>query len=138
MSLVQLQIDPIKSQINNNYMYCSNCGLQNEDNAYKCVKCQALLHPEASQKTASVPDNNAEALKYIIPIGRSGIAIAAGYIGLFSILLIPAPISFVFGLWALSDLKKHPEKIGKGRAYFAIIMGIIFSIIWVIYYFSES
>ncbi len=64
-----------------------------------------------------------EYLKYIIPIGRSGLAIAAGYIGLFSILILPAPISVLFGVLALLDLKKHPEKIGKVRAWFAIISG---------------
>ncbi|MBF0556491.1 MAG: CD225/dispanin family protein [Nitrospirae bacterium] len=25
-------------------IYCSRCGTQNEDNYYKCVKCEALLH----------------------------------------------------------------------------------------------
>ncbi|MBF0488069.1 MAG: CD225/dispanin family protein [Nitrospirae bacterium] len=25
-------------------IYCSRCGSQNEDNYYKCVKCETLLH----------------------------------------------------------------------------------------------
>ncbi|MBF0457280.1 MAG: CD225/dispanin family protein [Nitrospirae bacterium] len=25
-------------------IYCCRCGTQNEDNYYKCVKCEALLH----------------------------------------------------------------------------------------------
>jgi hypothetical protein len=61
----------------------------------------------------------------MIPIGRSGYAIAAGYIGLFSILVIPAPFAILFGYLALKDIKRHPEKTGKGRAWFGIIMGIL-------------
>jgi hypothetical protein len=59
----------------------------------------------------------------MIPIGRSGYAIAAGYIALFSVLVIPAPFAILFGILALRDIKRRPEKIGKGRAWFGIIMG---------------
>jgi hypothetical protein len=33
----------------------------------------------------------------------------------------------IFGILALNDIKKHPDKMGKGRAWFGIIMGGIFS-----------
>lgn len=29
-------------------MYCQSCGQPNDDNAYRCVNCHALLHPSAN------------------------------------------------------------------------------------------
>lgn len=72
------------------------------------------------------------ALKYVIPIGRSGLAIAAGYVGLFSIILLPAPLAVVLGIMALVDIKNHPDKLGKGRAWFGIIAGTIGSILLIL------
>ena len=65
----------------------------------------------------------------LLPIGRSGLAIAAGYMGLFSVLFVPAPIALILGVMALMDISKHPEKHGMGRAIFAVVMGGIFSAI---------
>lgn len=73
-----------------------------------------------------VTDND---LKHIIPVNTSGWAIAAGYIGLFAIVVFPAPFALLFGLIALRDLKKNPTKFGKGRAWFALIMGGIGTLI---------
>jgi hypothetical protein len=67
-------------------------------------------------------DSN-ESLKWVLPVGRSGFAIAAGYLGLFSILILPAPIALVIGILALRDLKKNPALGGAGRAWFGIIAG---------------
>jgi hypothetical protein len=67
-------------------------------------------------------DSN-ESLKWVLPVGRSGLAIAAGYLGLFSILILPAPISLVVGILAVRDLKKNPTLGGAGRAWFGIIAG---------------
>ncbi|MBF0517723.1 MAG: CD225/dispanin family protein [Nitrospirae bacterium] len=36
-------------------VYCSKCGTQNEENSYKCVKCEALLHD--ADKTPRVSEN---------------------------------------------------------------------------------
>jgi hypothetical protein len=65
----------------------------------------------------------------MLPIGRSGFAIAAGYIALFSVLVIPAPFAILFGYLALRDIKRHPEKTGKGRAWFGIVMGVLVIVI---------
>lgn len=61
----------------------------------------------------------------LIPVGRSGWAIAAGYLGLFSVLLIFAPISIVISIIAILDIRKHPEKHGMGRAIFGLAMGFL-------------
>jgi hypothetical protein len=80
-----------------------------------------------------------ESLKWVLPVGRSALAIAAGYLGLFSVLLLPAPLALVFGILALKDLKKNPAKLGAGRAWFGVIagglgsLGLIFMLVAVIF-----
>ena len=68
-------------------------------------------------------------MKFVLPIGRSGWAIAAGYLGIFSITLVAAPFAVIAGIVALRDISKNPEKTGKPRAIFGIAMGAIGSII---------
>jgi hypothetical protein len=74
------------------------------------------------------------AVRMLLPVGRSGWAIAAGYAGLFAMLCFPAPVALILGIIAIRDLKKHPHKHGMGRAVFGLAMGILFSIlplIWI-------
>ncbi len=72
-------------------------------------------------------------IRMLIPVGRTGWAIAAGYLGLFSIILLPAPISIIVSVIAILDINKSKKtgirKRGLGRAIFGLVMGIIFSII---------
>jgi hypothetical protein len=109
-------------------MLCKKCGAQISDRAVICVNCG--VSTEAGQSRAG-PGQKSAALRMVIPIGRSGYAIAAGYIGLFSVLVIPAPFAILFGVLALKDIKRHPDKFGKGRAWFGIIIGslVILSIL---------
>jgi hypothetical protein len=62
-------------------------------------------------------------MKWVLPVGRTRWAIVAGYAGLFSILLVPAPAALAAGVYALTDLRKHPGAYGRGRAWFAVAMG---------------
>lgn len=73
-----------------------------------------------------------DALKYVVPIGRTPLSIAAGYVGLFSVLFFPAPIALLLGILALRQLKHQPDKMGRGRAWFAVIAGGIFSVLFVV------
>jgi hypothetical protein len=66
-------------------------------------------------------------LRMVAPVNTSGLAIAAGYLGLISVLCVPAPFALLLGILALRYLKKHPKLDGKARAIFAIVMGTIFS-----------
>lgn len=59
----------------------------------------------------------------MLPVGRSVWAIAAGYLGLFSLILFPAPLALVCGIVAIRDIKRHPHLHGMGRAIFGIVMG---------------
>ena len=61
----------------------------------------------------------------VAPIGVSGWAIAAGYAGLFALIIIPAPLALILGIIALVDLKMNPGKRGKGRVALALITGIV-------------
>ena len=72
-------------------------------------------------------DAGDEGLQYVIPINTSGLAIAAGYVGLISPLCLPAPFALLLGILALRHLKKNPKLHGKGRAIFAIAMGLLFT-----------
>ncbi len=60
-----------------------------------------------------------------MPINVSGWAIAAGYLGLLSWLILPGPVSLVVGFVALRDLAKRPHMRGKVRAWLGVIMGSI-------------
>ncbi len=72
----------------------------------------------------------------LLPVGRSGFAIAAGYLALFSVLIIPAPFALLFGLLAIHDIRKSKDKIetkhGMGRAIFGIVMGTLGSVILIL------
>jgi hypothetical protein len=65
-------------------------------------------------------------LGLLIPTGpQSALAIIAGYLGLASFLVVPAPFAILLGILALRDIKIHPEKAGKGRAITGIVLGAI-------------
>ena len=100
-------------------MFCSNCGAQINDQAVVCVKCGCVVPKAVTPLSADVD----AALRMILPIGRSGWAIAAGYLGLLSFIPFAGALALAFGIAALHDLRKHPDKHGAGRAWFGIIVG---------------
>lgn len=105
-------------------MYCPKCGTQNDDNNFHCTACNEVIQIVPPPVTDIADD---PAMRLLLPVGQSGLAIAAGYVGLFSLLLVPAPFAILLGILALRDIKKNPKKHGKGRAIFAIIMGSLCS-----------
>jgi hypothetical protein len=68
------------------------------------------------------------AMRLILPVGLSGWAIASGYLGLISVLLVPAPFAVLTGILAIREMSRNPKKHGMGRAIFGIVMGSLFSI----------
>lgn len=68
----------------------------------------------------------------LLPTQRSGWAIAAGYLGLFAILVVPAPFALAAGIVALRDLRRRPHLGGRGRAIFGLISGSVFSMLLLI------
>ncbi len=75
--------------------------------------------------------------RWLLPVGRSGWAIAAGYLGLFSLLVLPAPVALIVSIVALRDIKKHPERHGKGRAIFGLIMGGIGTVLAIVIFVAR-
>lgn len=105
-------------------MFCRDCGKEIHEKAVVCVHCGVpTLVP---QKTSG---ESRAALRMVLPIDRSGYAIAAGYLGLFSVLLVFAPFALLFGILGVRDIKKHTNKLGMGRSVFGIIMGAIGTIV---------
>lgn len=78
------------------------------------------------------PPSNDAGLGLIVPINTPVLAILASYAGLFSVLCFPAPFALLLGVLALMQLKKDPKQSGHGRAWFAIVMGAIGSVVLLI------
>ncbi len=62
-------------------------------------------------------------IRMLLPVGRSFWAIAAGYLGLFSVLCFPAPLALLAALLAIREMRRDPKKHGMGRAVFGLVMG---------------
>jgi len=68
-------------------------------------------------------------MRMLLPVGRSGWAIAAGYVGLISVLMLPAPLAVILSIIAIRDIRKsrltQQRKYGYGRAVFGFVMGVL-------------
>ena len=81
------------------------------------------------------------AMRMLLPVGRSAWAIAAGYLGLFSLIVLPAPLALIVSIIALWDIHRsrsspHP-KHGTGRAIFGLVMGTLGTLVILFAYFSR-
>lgn len=70
-------------------------------------------------------------MRLLLPVGTSGLAIAAGYVGLVSVLLVPAPFALILGILAVRGIRRSRQgprpTHGMGRAVFGIVMGSLFT-----------
>jgi hypothetical protein len=85
--------------------------------------------PLPAAESQSLGDN--AGMRMLLPVGRSAWAIAAGYVGLISVLVVPAPLAILLSIIAIRHIRKskateHP-KHGMGRAIFGLVMGVIFT-----------
>ncbi len=99
-----------------------------------CGQCgQTITIPGAGvpfgQRPVPPDLGDSAAIRMLLPVGRSLWAIAAGYFGLFAVLLFPAPIALVLGIVAIVDIRRHPGKHGMGRAIFGLVMGLICTVL---------
>ena len=107
---------------------CPYCGERILLTVRKCRYCYEYLDPalrEASDEPGAVE-------RLILPVGRPVSAIAAGYLGLFSLLPFLGIISVIVSLVALRTLKHNPYLHGRGRAWFGLVMGTIMTLIYLI------
>jgi Protein of unknown function (DUF2510) len=90
--------------------------------------------PRAQAAYPAVPTSTpvgadpSDPVHWLLPTGRTWQSIAAGYVALFAMFLWPlGPISLGLGLWALS-IPKGSGTHGRGRAIFAVVVGVLSSI----------
>jgi hypothetical protein len=81
-----------------------------------------------SQPAAPAQDESDPVMRWLVPVGRSGWAIAAGYAGLFAVLIVTAPLALLLGIVAVLDIRRKGRR-GMGRAVFGIVMGAIGSVV---------
>ena len=92
-----------------------------------CGKTVTIDAPAGIQPgTYPPPQSNVDSvgMRMLIPVGRSPWAIIAGYLGLFSVMLFPAPFALILGIIAFIDIRKNNSH-GMGRAIFGIVMGTL-------------
>lgn len=104
-------------------MQCTRCGFVNPPRPQPptCPQCGTPFDLGADP-----------AMRAILPVGRTPLSIVAGYLGLFSVLCLPAPLALGIGIWAVIDLKKKPGMHGMGRAVFGIVMGAIGTVLMLV------
>jgi hypothetical protein len=100
-------------------VYCSRCGTPNNEVELICVGCGL---PLSAVPPPPPPLEDEPGMRWVLPVGRSGLAIAAGYVGLIGIFIpLFGPVAIVLGILAVRDMKRNPEKHGMGRVIFAFI-----------------
>jgi hypothetical protein len=99
------------------------------------VFAEGMAEPvEAARLAVLFPPAPDAGMRWLLPVGRSGFAIAAGYLGLFSLIPFVGILAIVFAGLAIADLRKHPEKSGWGRVVFALIIGGLFTTLYGIFF----
>jgi hypothetical protein len=95
--------------------------------AKKCSFCKEYLDDGLRRQNRETPKGD----QWIVPVGRPASAILAGYAGLFAVLPIFHLFALLFGIIAVNELKAKPEMLGKGRAYFGLGMGVVFTLLYI-------
>lgn len=97
-----------------------------QDNPYSSPSNPPAPPPLPPASSGGIGDD--AGMRLLMPVGRSGWAIVAGYLGLFSFVLIPAPVSMVVSAIAIRDIRRSrgtaKVKHGMGRAVFGLVMGV--------------
>jgi hypothetical protein len=108
---------------------CPYCGESILAMAQKCPHCREYLDPGLRAQQRQAPDGID---RMLMPVGRPASAIAAGYLGLLSLLPFVGIFAIITSLVALRTLKRKPELSGSGRAIFGLVMGSIMTFLYAI------
>lgn len=118
-------------------MFCQKCGKQIDDNSAFCQNCGSPIRTTVVRTTVQVQPTWSVADRLAAPVGRTGLSIAAGYLGLFSFIPFLGIIAIIVGIAALNNLSKHPDKHGHGRAWVGIILGAISTALYAIVFAAK-
>ncbi|MGZ3440169.1 MAG: DUF4339 domain-containing protein [Polyangia bacterium] len=77
---------------------------------------------------ATVPTD--DHLVNVLPVGRSGWAIAAGYLGLLSLMPFVCYAGVIVSAIAAWHLKRNPKKLGWGRVITGFVISVPMSILY--------
>lgn len=119
------------SQPAGGFIVCVKCGQRNGRGNHRCARCGQFLHGASAPGAPDLGDS--AGMRMLMPVGRSGWAIASGYLALFSVLIVFAPFALATGILAVRDIRRNPEKHGMGRAIFGIVMGTLGTLFLVLF-----
>lgn len=108
---------------------CPFCGKPVPVDAERCGHCgEELFEDDTGPPPRRAGDASAErGLEWLVPIGRSGWSIAAGYLGLLSCIpfigVVLGILAIATGILGLRHASRDREIGGRGRAIFGIVLG---------------
>lgn len=106
-------------------MFCTDCGHQAESFEV-CPNCGVPSELYFKNKLKeTLPGEMQGNMRYMIPCGRPFSALAAGYLGLLSVIPIFAPFAILTGVLGLKAIKKDSSLTGSVRCWFGIIAGAL-------------
>jgi len=116
--------------------YCPKCGKSNDENNYKCTRCEYTL--QGTSQNIVLDDNTMGGL---IPY-KNAKALWSYYVGIFSLipcLGIPLAIAaLILGNMGLKHAKKHPESKGAKHAWFGILSAAFSLVYHVVFFYAIS
>ena len=104
---------------------CPHCGTLITQISRSCRHCGGAVTPAVRDD-----DEGSAVERMMLPIGRPASAIAAGYLGLFSVLPFFGVAAIIVSVFAVRTLKREPHLHGWGRAIFGLVMGVLTTLLY--------